>query len=184
MAFMGSLDSPLGTKDYQFLCYTGTVPAQEPVLMAEKEPQTFANHARFDPWFHFFVLPVFGLLLILSIIHFVAHVAEGGFQNEFHSVGLILLAVALMVALFKIRLYALKVQDRVIRLEERMRLASLLPEPLRARIPELAMSQLVALRFASDAELPKLAERALSEKLSSKDIKQAIQVWRPDYWRV
>jgi hypothetical protein len=152
--------------------------------MAEKEPQTFANHARLDPLFHFFLLPVFGFLLLLCIVHFVAHVTEGGLQNEFHSVGLILLATALLVSVFKIRLYALKVQDRVIRLEERMRLASLLPEPLRARIPELAMSQLVALRFASDAELPRLTERALSEKLSSADIKKAIQIWRPDYWRV
>ena len=152
--------------------------------MAEKKPQTFANHTRFDPWFHFFLLPVFGLLLILSIIHFIAHITEGGLRDQFHAVLLIVLALAFLVAVFKIRLYSLKVQDRVIRLEERLRLTSLLPEPLRSRIPELTEGQLVALRFASDAELPKLAERALSEKLPPADIKKAIQTWRPDYWRV
>jgi hypothetical protein len=152
--------------------------------MAEKKPQTFANHTRFDPWFHFFLLPVFGLFLILCIIHFAAHLTEGGLQDQVHAVGLILLATAFLAAVFKIRLYALKVQDRVIRLEERQRLTSLLSDPLRSRIPELTEAQLVALRFASDAELPKLAERALSEKLSPADIKKAIQTWRPDYWRV
>jgi hypothetical protein len=88
------------------------------------------------------------------------------------------------VAVFKIRLYALKAQDHVIRLEERLRLASLISEPLRSRIPELTEGQLIALRFASDAELPGLAERALYEKLSRADIKKLIKTWRPDYWRV
>lgn len=152
--------------------------------MAEKKPQTFANHTRFDPLFHFFLIPVFTLGLVMALIHFFAHLQESDFRDNFHAVLLILLAVAFLVLIFKIRLYALRVQDRVIRLEERLRLMQLLPEPLRSRIPELTEGQLCGLRFASDAELPKLAERALNEKLSRKDIKQSIQNWRPDYWRV
>jgi hypothetical protein len=152
--------------------------------MAETKPQNFANHAKLDPWFHFFLLPVFGLGVILALIHFFAHLTTSYFRDDFHAVLIILLAVALLVAVLKIRLYSLKVQDRVIRLEERQRLMQLLPHPLGSRIPELTESQLVALRFASDAEVAKLAERALNEKLSSKEIKKSIQNWRPDYWRV
>ena len=152
--------------------------------MAEKTPQTFANHTRLDPAFHFFLLPVFGLGLILTLVHFFAHITEGDVRDHIHAFLLILLATALLVAVFKIRLYAVNVQDRVIRLEEQLRLMQLLPEPLRKRIPELTVSQLCGLRFASDAELPKLAERALNEKLSRADIKKSIQNWRPDYWRV
>ena len=152
--------------------------------MAENMPQTFAKHTRWDPPFHFFIVPIFVLALILTLIHFFAHLGEGDLRDHLHAALMILLAVALLAWLFKTRLYALKVQDRIIRLEERLRLMQLLPEPLRARIPELTESQLIALRFASDAELPKLAERALNEKLSRKEIKKAVQNWRPDYWRI
>jgi hypothetical protein len=147
-------------------------------------PQSYANHTRWDPWFHFFLLPVFGLGLLLAVIHFFAHIAHADLREDIHAFLLILLALALLLAVFKIRLYALKVQDRVIRLEERVRLTQLASEPLRSRIPDLTIDQLCGLRFASDAELPKLAERALNEKLSRADIKKAIQNWRPDNWRV
>lgn len=152
--------------------------------MAEKKPQTFANHTRFDPLFHFFLGPLFILGVIMSLIHFFAHLTESNFQENFHAFLIVVLAVGLLVAVFKIRLYALKVQDRVIRLEERLRLSQLLSEPLRSRIPELTEDQLIALRFASDAEIPKLVERTLNEKLARADIKKSIQNWRPDYWRV
>ena len=145
--------------------------------MAEKKPQTYANHTRLDPLFHFVALPIFLLAVIVGIIHFI-------WRPSFHTGAFFVISVAAAIAVLKIRLYSLKVQDRVIRLEERLRLSSLLPEPLRSRIPELTEGQLVALRFASDAEVQKLAERAISEKLSPADIKKAIQTWRPDYWRV
>ena len=152
--------------------------------MAETKPQTFANHTRWDPPFHFFVLPVLVLGLILSLIHFFAHITHGDMRDHIHSFLLILLAVALLTLASKARSYALKVQDRIIRLEERLRLTQLLPDPLRGRIPELTEDQLCAMRFAADAELPKLAERAMNEKMTRADIKKAIQTWRPDYWRV
>jgi len=145
--------------------------------MAEKKPQTFANHARRDPLFHFFVLPVFAACVIAGVFHFLRH-------PSLHTASFFVVSVAALIAVFKIRLYALRVQDRVIRLEERLRLTALSSEPLRSRIPELTEGQLIALRFASDAEVSKLAERALAEKLSPADIKKSIQTWRPDYWRV
>src|SRR5579863_1382069 len=145
--------------------------------MAEKKPQVLANHARLYPLYHFIALPVFGLGAIAGMVHFIWHPSA-------HSAAFFVVSVAGAIAVLKVRTYALKVQDRVIRLEERLRLASLLPEPLRARIPELTEGQLIAIRFASDQEVAKLAERAISEKLSPADIKKAIQTWRPDYWRV
>jgi len=152
--------------------------------MAERKPQSFANHTRFDPLFHFFLGPVFIFAVIWALIHFFRHVGRNGLHENLHALGLIVLAIAALVLVFKMRLYALKVQDRIIRLEERIRLAQLLPEPLRSRIPELTVDQLCGLRFASDAEIPKLVERTLKENLPRKEIKKSIQNWRPDYWRV
>ncbi len=145
--------------------------------MAETSSQTLSNYTRYDPPFHFFILPVFAITLIATIVHVVR-------RPSVHSAWLIVVVIAAILAIFKIRLYALKVQDRVIRLEERLRLATLLDPALRGRIHDLTMSQLVALRFASDAELPALATRALNEKLPGAEIKKAIQQWCGDYWRV
>ena len=145
--------------------------------MAERVPQSLANHTRFDPPFHFFVLPVFVITVIVAIVDLVRY-------PGLHAAWLVVFTVAATTAVFRIRIYALKVQDRVIRLEERLRLAILLDKPLRARITELSEPQLVGLRFASDAELPALTARALSEKLSRDEIKKAVTQWRPDYWRV
>ena len=145
--------------------------------MAERVPQNFSNHSRLDPPFRFFILPAFSITFIIAIVHLAMH-------PGLHSAWLVVFMLAALAAVFKIRLYALKVQDRVIRLEERLRLAILLDKPLRSRIGQLSESQLVALRFAPDAELPALVERALSQKLSKADIKKAISQWKPDYWRV
>jgi Family of unknown function (DUF6526) len=141
-------------------------------------PQSYAHHVRRDPLFHFFVLPVFFIALIASVVH----IFRG--RHPIHGVVVAIFLIACLVAVFKIRIYPLRVQDRVIRLEERLRLAMVLAEPLRSRIPELTEKQLIALRFASDAELPGLAQRALNEKLSPDDIKKSIQNWRPDNWRI
>jgi len=145
--------------------------------MANETPQNLSNHTRWDPPFHFFILPVFAISLIVTIVHLVR-------RPGLHSAWLVVFMIAALFAIFKIRLYALKVQDRVIRLEERLRLATLLDAALRPRISEFTEPQLVALRFASDAELPALAARTLNEKLSAPEIKKAVQHWRPDYWRV
>jgi hypothetical protein len=152
--------------------------------MAEKQPQTFANHARLDPPFHFLVLPVFAAALIWAVVRFFVQFGHRSPGGNFRAFLIIVLAAAAATLVVKARLYSLKVQDRVIRLEERIRLMQLLPEPLRSRIPELTEDQLCGLRFASDAEVAKLTERALNENLGRKQIKQAIQNWRPDYWRV
>jgi hypothetical protein len=142
-----------------------------------EQSQSLATHTRFDPPFHFFALPIFAITLIWSIVHVVR-------EPSLWSGWMVVFMLGALVALFKIRLNALRVQDRVIRLEERLRLASLVDDAWRPKIPLLTVSQLIGLRFASDAELPALADRALREKMSRADIKKAIKNWRPDDWRV
>lgn len=145
--------------------------------MAEKKPQTLQNHTKLDPPFHQFLLPVGLVLLGVAIYRLITNF------NWMNGV-LVLGIIWAIIAVFKIRLYALKVQDRVIRLEERLRMEKLLAEPLKSRAADLTEGQIVALRFASDAELASLVEKTLSSNLNQKQIKQAIQTWRPDYWRV
>ena len=144
--------------------------------MAE-QPQTFQNHRRFDPAFHGFLVPVGVLLLIGTIVNLVQRF---GWSSGWHTLAMLWA----MVALFKIRLYALKVQDRIIRLEERVRLQNLLPAQLQERIAELNEGQLIALRFASDGEIAGLVEKTLAGNWGRQEIKRAVQVWRPDYMRV
>jgi hypothetical protein len=142
-----------------------------------KKEQTYANHVRLDPPFHYFVVPVFGVTFVSMIVRAVRH-------PDWWALWLIVVALAAFVAVFLIRTYALKVQDRVIRLEERLRLYALAPESFRDLVPQLTARQLIGLRFASDGELPSLAQKVLTENLSSREIKRAIQLWRPDYERV
>jgi len=96
----------------------------------------------------------------------------------------VLLALGLAVGFLTARIMALRVQDRVIRLEERLRCERVLPADLKPRIGEFTVPQLVSLRFASDAELPALARKVLDEKMSErKAIKQMVKTWKPDYLR-
>ena len=145
--------------------------------MAEKSAQDLAHHARLDPPFHFFVLPVFVASWVASVVALVRH-------PGFYSAWVVVFAMAALLAVTKIRTNALKVQDRIIRLEERLRLTTLLGESERPRIAALTEQQLIGLRFASDEEVAGLVQRALSENLSCSDIKKAVGSWRPDYWRV
>jgi Family of unknown function (DUF6526) len=139
--------------------------------------QNFENHAKFVPAFHIFILGVFAINLVWSIYRLI-HV----FSAE--SVISLLLAIAFILLAFYSRTFALTVQDRVIRLEMRLRMEQLLPAELRTRIPEFSASQLVALRFASDAELLVLAKKALDDKLNDrKAIKKMIRDWQPDLLR-
>lgn len=139
-------------------------------------PQNYKNHTRWDPLFHFFIAPVFLLNIAATgwwySRHYHQHMRSG--------IWLIVLSVALFVLTFKARSYALAVQDRVIRLEERLRLATLVSPSELVELESLAMRQYIGLRFASNAELPDLARRAIREKLSEKQIKESIVSWRAD----
>ena len=142
------------------------------------EEQNFANHGKFVPTYHFFAVPVFVINFIWSLVR----LWKLGFS--FAGIFGVILAAALVILAFQARMFALGVQDRVIRLEERLRYAQVLPADLQARCAELTIGQIVAMRFASDAELPALTRRVLDEKVRErKAIKRLIKCWRPDYQR-
>ena len=145
--------------------------------MSEQRPQTYANHTRYVPLFHYVVLP----LLTINLAAAIVTLGDGLTFGAFNAVGV---AVALVLVAYYVRVNALTVQDRVIRLEERLRMERLLPDDLAPRIGDLSTAQIVALRFAGDDELPALTRMALDEHAGSKTIKQAIKNWRADYRRV
>ena len=145
--------------------------------MAKTPVQNYEHHTKWDPITHFILGPLFLINLLVRIAHVYRHPGIVAGWEVVLAIGLILLNV-------KVRLYSLRIQDRLIRAEERQRLAALVPEPLRSRLDELTVGQLIALRFASDAEVPTLVQRAVVDRMNGKDIKKAIQVWRPDYLRV
>jgi hypothetical protein len=148
--------------------------------MSTPKPQSFRSHASFDPVFH----GLAGVALLGNII-FMAFVLFVGIQSRIVlTVWILTLTVVLVVALLKARMYPLKIQDRIIRLEERLRLDALLTESMRKRIPELTEDQLIGLRFASDDEIPALVELTLEKNLDRKQIKERIQNWRPDHYRI
>ena len=145
--------------------------------MAEKK-QNLQNHVRIVPAYHMFVFPV----LFVNIGWAIYRVVK--FPISFPTVFGVFLSVALLLLALYARLFALSVQDRIIRLEMRLRLAEILPPDLRPRIPEFTVAQLVSMRFACDAELPALARKVLDEKMSDrKAIKQLVKDWQGDYAR-
>ena len=140
--------------------------------------QSFQNHAKWVPPYHFFVLPV----LLINFGFQIYWCVRAAFT--IYGVLSVLVAAALFVGMVMARMMAMKVQDRVIRIEERIRFERVLPADMHARIGEFTIDQIVALRFASNAELPELARKVLDEKMNNrKAIKQMIKTWRPDFAR-
>ncbi len=144
--------------------------------MADRE-QSFKSHTRWLPPFHFFVIPV----LLLNLLNEIRHVV---LSPNRHTIWMLIVAAALLTLGFLSRIQALTVQDRVIRLEERLRMRQLLPSELHQHIDALTPRQMVALRFASDAELADVVREVVGGKLaSSKDIKMRVKTWRADWFR-
>lgn len=143
-------------------------------------PQTFQNYTRLDPKFHFTLIPLLWVNLIAGIVWTVRHHT----QHAHLGYWVIAMSLVLMWMAALPRIYSLENQNRLIRLEERIRLAALLPAAEVGVLEQLTTAQLIALRFASDGELPGLARHAVADNLSSKQIKARIHTWRPDYARI
>jgi len=147
-------------------------------MATDGPPQSYANHQKFVPGFHYVALPILMINLIYS-----GYVAATSFSGD--SVISLLVALALvMIGLFA-RLFALGAQDRVIRLEERMRLHELLPPDQGGAIDNLTTEQLIALRFASDGEVGALVTTVTAEGIQDrKEIKKRVTNWRADHQRL
>ena len=142
--------------------------------------QSYRNHVRLDPPFHFIAAPILLMNVLVTLGVLIHRWPE---QLLLHG-WLVVLSLALVATAGVARASALRAQDRVIRLEEKMRYERLLGPDELAMTQRLGLRQVIALRFASDAELPGLVRRAMTEGMEPKAIKQAITEWRPDLDRV
>ena len=145
--------------------------------MSKSTPQSFKSHARFDPPFHMVLFAVLLANLVMAITYAVGHFT-------IFTGWAVALSIAVFIPFLKLRTYPLKVQDRVIRLEERLRLQALAPAEWHTQIYRLTEDQLIGLRFAGDDEVVELAKQALEGNLNRKQIKDRIQNWRADDWRI
>ncbi len=146
--------------------------------MKDHPPQNYANHRRFVPLYHFVLFAVFVVNLLWAVVR-----AVRGFS--FETVWNVVLALGFLGLFFYMRIFALKAQDRIIRLEMRLRLKEILPGELRGRILELTPEQLIGLRFASDAEMPDLVREVLTNGIQEREtIKRKVRDWQGDYLRV
>lgn len=140
-------------------------------------PQNLSNHRRWFPLFHFIAAPILSINLFLSAWHAYRIPTRW-------NIWMVVVAFALVALAFGARLMALTVQDRLIRLEQRLRMQPVLPAPLMARFGELSRRQLVGLRFAGNDELAGLVERCLSGELKNdEDVKKQVKNWQPDWIR-
>jgi hypothetical protein len=145
--------------------------------MSKSETQNLKNHGRLDPLYHV-VIPIF---LLANLVYAIFHLVR---QTSLSSGWYLVLSLVVVVPLIRLRTYPIKVQDRVIRLEERLRLQALAPAEWRTQIYRLSEDQLIGLRFAADDEVVELAKQALEHNLNRKQIKERIRSWRADDWRV
>ena len=145
--------------------------------MSKSSPQNFKNHGRIDPPYHMVLATILAVNLYIVGLFAFRH-------PSVFSWWLVILSIAIWIPVLRLRQYPLKVQDRVIRLEERLRLQALAPAEWHTQIYKLSEDQLIALRFAPDDEVVALAKQALEENLTRKQIKERIKSWRPDDWRI
>ena len=141
------------------------------------QDQNFKNHARMVPGYHYITF----LLVVLLLIGAIVNLVKSSPENLYSASLLVLVPVIFLLISFYARAFSLKAQDRAIKAEENFRHYLLTGKPMNS---ELRMRQIIGLRFASDGEFPALAEKAVSEKMSEKEIKKSIVTWKPDYYRV
>ena len=142
------------------------------------EPLSYKTHRAYDPLYHFFVIPVLGINVLLDAYIVIRRPA-------LLNIWTLIVAIALVGLTWRVRYFPLRIQDRLIRLEETLRLQSVLPEDLRGRIGEISTRELIALRFCSDEELPEHVRAIYAgDYRGGENVKSRIKSWRPDPHRI